>query len=315
MGDSLSNLATCRNQVNFLMMALPTYNGLAASTLQLPQGHWTTVLDCLCAHFAAIPREQWLSRMQRGRVLDAQGYALDPAQPYRAEMRVHYYREVLDETCIPFVESILHVDEHLLVADKPHFLPVIPSGSYVEQTLLARLRRTFDNPHLVPLHRIDRGTAGLVLFSTNPASRMLYQALFRDRKIAKRYEALAAPLPELQFPLIHRSRLIAGEPFVRMQQVEGPPNTETRIEVIARDGDNWRYALFPITGKKHQLRVHMAALGAPIGNDDFYPLMTERAPHDYSQPLKLLAQRLEFIDPLSGDQRRFESQLRLCDNA
>jgi len=297
-----------------LSMLLPTFNGLAASTLQLPQGNWSTVLDCLCAHFAAIPREQWLSRMQRGRVLDAHGHALDPTQPYRAEMRIHYYREVPDEIRIPFVESILHVDEHLLVADKPHFLPVTPSGGYVEETLLARIMRRFDNPHLVPLHRIDRGTAGLVLFSTNPESRALYQALFRDRKIVKRYEAVAAPLPELQFPLIHRSRLVAGEPFVRMQQVDGLPNTETRIEVIARDGDDWRYALFPVTGKKHQLRVHMAALGAPIRNDDFYPQMAERVPDDYSRPLKLLAQRLEFVDPLDGIRRCFESQLTLCDN-
>ncbi len=294
-------------------MPLPIHNGLAASTLQLPQGKWNTVLDCLCARFAAIPREQWLSRMQRGRVLDAHGQALDPTHPYRAEMRIHYYREVPHEIRIPLVESILHADEHLLVADKPHFLPVTPSGGYVEETLLARLMRRFDNPHLVPLHRIDRGTAGLVLFSTNPQSRVLYQALFRDRQIAKRYEAIAAPLPELQFPLIHRSRLVAGEPFVLMQQVDGVPNTETRIEVIGRDGDDWHYALFPLTGKKHQLRVHMAALGAPIRNDDFYPQMAERAPDDYSQPLKLLAQRLEFVDPLSGVQRRFDSHLVLCE--
>lgn len=292
-------------------MQLPIYNGITASTVQLPQGSWNTVLDCLCAQFTAISYQQWLSRMQRGRVLDAQGQALGPTHPYRAEMRVHYYREVPEEIHIPFVESILHLDAHLLVVDKPHFLPVTPSGRYVEETLLARLIRRGDNPHLVPLHRIDRGTAGVVLFSTNPASRARYQALFRDRLISKRYEAIAGELPALQFPLTYTSCLVAGEPFIRMQESDGVANTETRIDVIARAGVHWRYALHPITGKKHQLRVHMAALGAPICNDDFYPSMVERAPDDYTRPLKLLAQRLEFLDPLDGAQRCFESQLTL----
>ena len=165
-----------------------------ASTLHLPAGPWSTVLDCLCARFPAIPRETWLQRLARGRVLDAEGKPLDASTPHREGLRVHYFREVEAETPIPFEERILHVDEHLVVADKPHFLPVTPSGQYVEQTLLARLARRLDNPLLVPLHRIDRPTAGLVLFSANPASRAAYQALFRERRMHKRYEAIAPPL-------------------------------------------------------------------------------------------------------------------------
>ncbi|MCY1282285.1 pseudouridine synthase, RluA family [compost metagenome] len=285
-----------------------------ASTLHLPAGPWATVLDCLCAHFPAIARETWLDRMARGRVLDAEGRPVGPQTAYREGLRIHYFREVAQETPIPFVESVLHVDEHLVVADKPHFLPVTPSGQYVEQTLLARLARRLDNPLLVPLHRIDRLTAGLVLFSANPASRPAYQALFRERRIAKRYEAIAPPLPQLEFPHLRRTRMVDGEPFILMKETEGAPNSETRIEVLERRADLWRYALHPVTGKRHQLRVHMAALGAGLCNDPLYPVLRDRAEReteDYSRPLKLLAQRLEFVDPLSGETRSFESRLRL----
>ena len=161
-------------------------SNMRPSTLHLPQGDWPTVLDCLCAHFPAIGRELWLERMARGRVLDALGQPLDAHAPYRVGLKVHYFREVAAETPIPFTESILYLDEHLLVADKPHFLPVMPAGEYVEQTLQARLAKRLGNADLVPLHRIDRHTAGLVLFSTNPQSRGRYQALFRERQMHKR---------------------------------------------------------------------------------------------------------------------------------
>jgi tRNA pseudouridine32 synthase / 23S rRNA pseudouridine746 synthase len=288
-------------------------SNMRPSTLHLPQGDWLTVLDCLCAHFPAIGRELWLARMARGRVLDAEGQPLSASEPYRVGLKVHYFREVAAETPIPFVESVLYVDEHLLVADKPHFLPVMPAGEYVEQTLLARLAKRLGNADLVPLHRIDRHTAGLVLFSTNPQSRGRYQALFRERQMHKRYEALAPALPSEVFPQLRATRLEAGEPFFRMREVAGAANTETRIEVAQRLGEHWLYGLYPVTGKKHQLRVHMAALGAAILNDPFYPAVSEGpdTPDDYSKPLKLLAQGLSFIDPLSGEQRRFESRLSL----
>lgn len=282
-----------------------------ASTLYLPAGRWSTVLDCLCAHFAAISREQWLDRIARGRVLDAQGAVITPELPYKEGLRVHYFREVPNETPIPVLESILYADEHLVVADKPHFLPVTPAGEYVEQTLLRRLIRRLDNPDLVPLHRIDRHTAGLVLFSANKDSRSAYQSLFPTRQIDKRYEAIARALPQVQFPRVHKSRLVAGEPFFRMQEGPGASNTETRIEVSERNGEYWRYGLSPVTGKKHQLRVHMAALGAPICNDPFYPDVVKTTVDDYSQPLKLLAQGLRFIDPLSGQHRHFETHIKL----
>jgi tRNA pseudouridine32 synthase/23S rRNA pseudouridine746 synthase len=284
---------------------------MIASRLQLPPGPWATVLDCLCARFPAIPREAWIDRFARGRVLDAAGTPLALDAPYRLGAEVRYFREVVDEPAIPFAESVLHADADLVVADKPHFLPVTPAGGFVRETLLARLVQRLGNPGLVPLHRIDRDTAGLVLFSANPETRAAYQALFRERGIVKRYEAIAPALPGLAFPLLRATRLVRGEPFFRMQEVDGIPNSETRIEVLEREGAWWRYALQPVTGRKHQLRVHMAALGAAIANDRWYPQLREAAVDDYARPLKLLARSVAFVDPLSGTERRFESRFEL----
>lgn len=283
-----------------------------ASTVSLPAGPWVTVLECLCAHFQAISREQWLDRIARGRVLDASGQPISADLAYRQGLRIHYFREVPNEKAIPAQESILHIDEHLVVADKPHFLPVTPTGEYVEHTLLRRLIRRLDNPHLVPLHRIDRHTAGLVLFSANPGTRSAYQSLFPTRRIHKHYQAVAAALPALNFPLTHCSRLVHGEPFFRMQEVAGVNNSETLVQVGEKMGDFWRYDLFPITGKTHQLRVHMMSLGACIRHDPFYPdVQPNGAEDDYAKPLQLLARGLRFDDPLSGESRQFESALRL----
>lgn len=280
-----------------------------ASTLRLPEGAWTEVLDCLCAQFPAIGRDCWLDRFARGRVLDAGGRPLSASAAYRPGLTVHYFREVADEPAIPVTETLLHADDHLVVTDKPHFLPVMPAGRFVEQTLLRRLARRLGNPDLAPLHRIDRATAGLVLFSANPATRSCYQALFRERGISKRYLAVAPRLDEV--PDLRRSRLVRGEPFFRMRETEGQANSETRIQQVCASGEKAGYALHPVTGRKHQLRVHMAALGAPILGDPLYPQLIPAQDDDHACPLQLLAESVAFVDPLSGVERRFRSELRL----
>lgn len=289
----------------------PDIDGLAASTVQLPPGAWTTVLDCLCDRFPSISRARWIERMARGRVVDGEGTVVTAQTPHRAGLDVHYYRQVEGEPAIPFEEVIVHADADLLVVDKPHFLPVMPAGAHVHETLLGRLIRRTGNGDLAPLHRIDRETAGLVMFSANPDSRARYQALFRERRIQKRYEAMAPALPDLVFPHVRRSRLVAGEPFFRMQEIEGPANSETRIDVVERRKERWRYVLTPVTGRKHQLRVHLAALGAPIAHDPLYPTVRHRAVGDHAAPLQLLAKRLAFVDPITGAERCFMSGLAL----
>ena len=281
----------------------------APSRLQLPPGDWPSLLEGLCARFPRIDRAQWADRFARGRVQDAQGRALAPDRAWQVGLEIVYFREVADEPVIPFAEAIVQQDADLLVADKPHFLPVTPAGGYVRETLLARLVARTGNRDLVPLHRLDRLTAGLVLFSTRPDSRDAYQRLFRERRIEKVYEALAPALPPLAFPLERHTRLVPGEPFFRMTEAPGEPNARTRIEVADSTGPVWRYRLHPVTGRKHQLRVHMAGLGAPILGDDLYPDLLADGPAD--TPLQLLAKELTFDDPLTGQRRTFTSGLSL----
>ncbi len=290
----------------------PILDGVPASTLQLPQGAHASLLDGLCARFPAVARDVWLQRMTRGRVLDVCHQAVDPGAAYVPGQTIHYFREVEDEPVIPFEELIIHADEQLVVADKPHFLPVAPAGAYVRQTLLSRLIQRLGNPDLVPLHRIDRGTAGLVLFSARPETRGAYQSLFRERQIDKQYLAVAPALPNLREPLLRESRLQRGEPFFRMAEVEGPPNSASRIEMTEHRRGAWAlYRLSPVTGRKHQLRVHMAALGAPVLNDRTYPVLKPQVEDDHTRPLQLLAQKLSFIDPIHGGPRRFSSERQL----
>ena len=283
----------------------PVRDGVAASRLQIPPGPWATVFEALCARFPQVDAQIWRDRFARGRVLDAEGRALDISAPCRVGDEIHYFREVPREQPVAGVETVLHADEHLVVVDKPHFLPVAPTGAWVRETLLTRLVRRFGNPDLVPLHRIDRETAGLVLFSASRESRACYQALFRERRIRKKYVALAPALPALEFPHVRRSRMERGEPFFRMREVPGEPNSETVVDVLERRGAEWVYRLEPITGRKHQLRVHMAALGAPIRNDRFYPELREEGPDDPENPLQLFACGLSFDDPLTGERRSF----------
>lgn len=287
---------------------LPIVEGVAASRQRLPPGSWKTVLEFLVERHPRVGADTWMSRMRRGRVVDEQGSRLDPSTPYRVGACIFYYREVAAERIIPFDERVLYEDEHILVADKPHFLPVVPSGRFVGETLLARLKRSRKLEHIVPLHRIDRETAGVVIFSVNPATRGLYASLFQDRGIEKVYEAVARTDERIDFPVTRRSHLAMGEPFFRMTEVAGEPNSETRIDVIERIDDTSLYRLMPVTGKKHQLRVHLAALGIPIVNDKLYPEVRDAGDDDYADPLQLLAKSISFHDPVTNRERHFASE-------
>lgn len=294
---------------------LPLDRGLSPSAVALPsqQGRWGLLLDFLAERFPAVPRAHWQARMAAGRVLDAQGQPLALDQVFEPGARIHYYRELADEPRIPFEAAVLYQDEHLLVADKPHFLPVQPAGQHVHETLLVRLKQSLGLPELSPLHRIDRETAGLVLFSVQQRTRGLYQALFRERAIIKSYEALAPWRSGLEFPRSHRSRLEESPEGFRMQEVAGPPNSLTRMELLAQpsEGGIGHYRLWPVSGKRHQLRVHMAALGLPICNDPLYPVRREVSEGDFTHPLQLLAKSLDFVDPRTEEARRFVSERAL----
>lgn len=305
---------------------LPTRDGVSASTVATPNGPWKTVLDFLAERIPAVSRQDWAERMARGEVLNELGCPLPPDSPFRAQTRVHYWRSLAFEHKVPFEESIVFQDEWLVVADKPHFLPVTPKGRYIQETLLVRLKRRTGIDTLVPMHRIDRETAGLVVFTVQPHTRHAYQGLLRDRQIEKIYEAIAPWRPELSWPVRRRSRLQQSEAhFMAMEEVEGEPNADTLVEPIeelGRDeqGLSWaRYRLTPRTGQKHQLRAHLCAMGMPIANDQIYPELQPHPapdePPDFSRPLQLLAQSLRFTDPVTGQLRCFSSGLQLSPDA
>jgi tRNA pseudouridine32 synthase/23S rRNA pseudouridine746 synthase len=285
----------------------PTLEGVGVSRVHVPAGNWPTTLAFLCERFPGITPAIWHTRFERQRVLDQHGQPLSPDSLCRQGEVIHYYRELEQETAIPFRETILYRNDHLLVVDKPHFLPVTPVGRFVQESLLVRLKRSTGIDTLTPVHRIDKDTAGLVLFSVNPTTRDAYQSLFRSRAVHKTYHAIAPLLTDIDWPFCYRSRLIEDADFFRTQEVDGEPNSETHIHLLAVQHALALYALQPVTGRKHQLRVHMNALGAPIYHDPLYPAVVAIDDGDFSQPLQLLAKALAFTDPVTGRAFTFES--------
>ena len=289
-----------------------TRDGVSPSCVGLPAGGWPTIAAFLIERFPAITPEAWLARMNGGLVVDEFGVPVTPERSWRGQMRVYYYRALEVEPVVPFDAQVLYRDDHLIVVDKPHFLQVTPSGPYLQQTLLVRLKNELGLDELAPIHRIDRETAGLVMFCIHRQDRDAYQGLFRRHDIVKHYEATAPWRDDIEFPRTHISRLVEDAPFFFRQREEaGEPNSETRMDVMDVKGDRARYALSPVSGKKHQLRVHMNSLGLPIVNDRIYPPVPVTPHDDFRFPLQLLAKSIAFTDPLTGNARRFESALRL----
>lgn len=289
------------------VVPLPLRDGVAPSYLWITEDRPGGMLAFLEERFGAVGGPSWAERLARGDVVDARGDRLDAASHVRQGMRIWYYRELDAETPIPFEERVLFRDAHLLVVDKPHFLPMIPTGRFLRETLLVRLKRKLELPHLTPIHRLDRETAGVVIFSHNPDTRGTYQSMFQKRSIRKVYEALAPLLAGREFPFTYRSRMVDGDKFFVMKEEEGEPNSETFVELLEQRGALARYRLHPHTGRKHQLRLHLAALGAPILNDAFYPVALPCKGDDFSAPLQLLARAIAFEDPLTGETRSFSS--------
>lgn len=301
--------------------ALPLRDGVSASCLVLPSSRrplWPSLLDALAERLPSVSRADWQQRLDACQVCNAWGQPLAAHSPTHSGQRVYYWRHVPDEPELPFTHQVLYQDHHLLVVDKPHWVPVTPAGRYARSSLLARLKRELGLPELSPIHRIDRETAGLVAFALRPQDRGAYQALFRERVVHKVYEAVApSPPPERSWPVLRHTRLAEDEQaFFRMHEVPGPPDSETRVQWLRHVPGTALslYRLEPITGKRHQLRVHMAGLGLPIANDVFYPSVTRGPdqPDDYPHPLQLLARRLAFVDPITGVPHRFSSQLQLA---
>jgi tRNA pseudouridine32 synthase/23S rRNA pseudouridine746 synthase len=296
---------------------LPQRYGIDPVRVRLPaDGPWPTVRDYLVERLSGAG-EGVVDRMLReGAVVDADGVSVPVDAPFAPSRWLWFHRELPPEPEVPFPLEVLHRDDTLLVVDKPHFLAMTPRGSHVTETALARLRRELDLPRLSPAHRLDRLTAGVALFTVRPQARAAYQLLFQSRAVHKEYEAVARYDAALRLPLVRRSRIEKKHGVLAAYETEGEPNAEMRVELVQRIGqDLARYRLLPATGRTHQLRVHMNALGVPIAGDPLYPEIRDEPPDDFSRPLQLLARSLEFTDPLTGTTRRFESRRRLSGGA
>ena len=280
---------------------LPPRDGLGPARLRV---HGGPLGDELARRFGP----DVAARAIAGEVVDQHGAVLDPATVLPAGAVVYLYRDLRDEVPVPFDIPVLYQDEDIVVADKPHFLATMPRGRHVAQTALVRLRRQLGLDELSPAHRLDRLTAGVLLFTTHREVRGAYQTLFARGAVHKTYLARAAVDPNVVLPRVVRSRIIKRRSSFQAVEEAGEPNAETLVELVSSDG---LYRLTPRTGRTHQLRVHLASLGLPIYGDPLYPNVIDVAADDFSTPLQLLAQRIEFDDPLSGTRREFVSSRRL----
>ncbi|MDQ1044045.1 RluA family pseudouridine synthase [Streptomyces sp. V4I2] len=289
---------------------LPQREGVDPVRVRLPvEGPWVTVRDHLAERLSGAGAGVVDGMFDAGRVVGADGRAVAADAAYVPGMFVWFHRDLPAEVPVPFPIEVLHRDEHIVVADKPHFLATTPRGSHVTETALARLRRELDIPTLGAAHRLDRLTAGLVLFTVRPGERGAYQSLFRDRLVRKEYEAVAPYDPALALPRTVRSRIVKERGVLAAYEVEGEPNAVSHVELAEHDRPGLgRYRLTPATGQTHQLRVHMNRLGVPILGDPLYPVVTGPVPAgDFRRPLQLLARSLEFTDPVTGVTHRFRS--------
>ncbi|MEC3976075.1 RluA family pseudouridine synthase [Amycolatopsis sp. H20-H5] len=294
-----------------LQSPLPQRHGLDPARLKMPaEGPWTTLREHLVERLPRVSQDRIDEMLRESLIVGLDG-PLGVDAPFVPDSFIWFHRDLPEEVAVPFEIGVVHRDEHLLVVDKPHFLATIPRGSHILETALVRLRREFGLPQLVPAHRLDRVTAGLVMLVSTPERRGAYQTLFRDRLVHKEYEAIARYDAELALPRTVHSRIIKERGIITAQEVDGPPNAETRVELLEHRDGLGRYRLLPTTGRTHQLRLHMSGLGVPILGDDFYPVLTETPLDDFTRPLQLLAKVLAFDDPITGEPRRFESRLTL----
>ena len=291
-------------------MAISRYP--ATVTMPKIEKPYPSVFTFLSQRFPKIEPSCWERRIAEGKVLGEDGRPITNDSAYAPQKRLFYFREVEQERTIPFAEEILFQNDQFLVACKPHFLPVTPGGPYVDECLLHRLRKATGNDDLVPMHRIDRETAGIVLFSANPETRVLYSELFRTGRVEKSYEALSSCAGDPgNGTWLVENRMVAGEPWFRMKATPGQVNARSRIRLLDAKQGVSRFLLNPLTGKTHQLRVHMSGLGFGILNDRYYPELQPERADDFAAPLQLLARSVKFSDPVTGKEVEFESRRKL----
>ena len=294
---------------------LPQRHGLDAAWVRTPDTHeggeppWATMREFLMQRLPA--RAMVPDMLEAGEFVDQAGLPLTGEEPYRRHTFVWFHRALSTETPVPFPLDVLEQTDRFVVVDKPHFLATTPRGAHVTETALVKLRVALDLPELAPAHRLDRLTAGVLVFTKSRVHRGAYAGVFQSGGANKTYDALAPFDPALEFPRTIVGRIEKRRDSLQAELVEGEPNTETLVEIEEVRGNYARYRLTPTTGKTHQLRVHMASLGLPILGDSLYPKVMDVAPDDFTAPLQLIARRLRFTDPIDKTPRDYVSRYKL----
>lgn len=294
---------------------LPPRHGVDAQRIRMPQsGPWASLRDHLVERLGTrVTPDEVDRKLRAGEFVDAAGAPVAADAPFVPRSVVWTHRDLPDEVPVPFEIEVLHRDERLVVLDKPHFLSTMPRGRHVVQSALARARVLTGLPRLTPAHRLDRPTAGVLMLTTEQRWRGAYQGVFAAGQVHKEYLAVAPVRDDLRLPLVRRSHVAKQHGVHQAREVpDAPPNAETLVELLDRQGPLGLYRLTPRTGRTHQLRCQLSALGIPIVGDPLYPVDLEVADDDFSRPLQLLSAVLEFDDPVDGRQRRFESRRRLA---
>lgn len=281
--------------------------GLDPARVRLPAtGPWPTIRDFLIDHLPMVETTR-IDEMFRERGFVGEAGPLSPDAPFSPESVVWFHRDLPVEPRVPFDIDIVHRDDRLVIVDKPHFLATMPRGRHIVETALVRLRRDLNLPELSPAHRLDRVTAGLLMFVIHRQDRGAYQTLFRDRRVHKEYQAIARHDPTLSLPRTVESHIVKERRVLTAYEIDAAPNARTHVELLEHRAGLGRYRLTPTTGRTHQLRLHMCGLGVPILGDPFYPVLRDVPLDDYRDPLQLLARTLAFTDPISGLDRHFTS--------
>lgn len=261
------------------------------------------VADWLAERHAHSSLETWRARIEAGEVgLD--GAVARAGERLRAGQRLVWRRPPWEEPRVPLGFAVLRRDEHVLAVAKPRGLPSVPAGGFLEHTLLFRVRRLY--PEAVPLHRLGRGTSGILLLARSATARRTLAAQWRTGGVEKEYLALVTGRPARESFSVDVP--IGPVPHPRLGRVHaadaGGRQALSHARVVATRGENSLVAVMIPTGRPHQIRIHMAAAGHPLVGDPLYvaggvPGANPGLPGDPGYWLH--AHRLRFTHPGSGE--------------
>lgn len=284
---------------------MPLNHGYAYRSRVRPEGSRQKLADYLAAHHPHAAADEWRQRIERGEVL-VDGQAAAPDALLKPGREIVWNRPPWEEPVAPTDYEVIALDEAFVAVNKPSGLPTLPGGGFLEQTLLFQVRRRF--PEAVPMHRLGRGTSGLVLFARTESARRAIQRDWQQRAIEKRYLAVVNGVA----PSHQRIEVPIGpiaHPALGTIHAATPSGKSARSEcwrVASRGGEQSLVEVLIDTGRPHQIRIHLAAIGFPLAGDPLYRAGGTPGPGSAALPgelgYRLHAWKLGLAHPVTGDE-------------